>query len=108
MKDPFITLITNEPMDSDCMGCPKMDAWGPMAVYLWNKLFKLRPEIQELADQQYRRLFGASNLPYVAVHLRLGGMTGELTQTDSISEADVTPLQGGAGSKEKVPDFHPN
>ncbi|GAX76353.1 hypothetical protein CEUSTIGMA_g3799.t1 [Chlamydomonas eustigma] len=82
MKDPFITIITNEPMDSDCVGCPTIDAWGPSAVQLWNKLFKVRPEIQELADQQYNRLFGASKLPYVAVHLRFGGMTGE-TELDS-------------------------
>lgn len=90
--DTFIIITTNAYMDSECAGCPKLDAWSSEAVCIFQRLFQPRDVMQRAAEQQLRHLYGVSNPRYTAVHIRLGHLHGEQIDIDPTGAA-VGPLR---------------
>lgn len=71
VRDVWVTISTNEVMDSDCAGCPQLDAWGADATCLWHYLFQFQPFILEAAEHQRRLLFpGVPGSPVGTHHAR--------------------------------------
>lgn len=78
LTDTFLTFQTNMFMDGACYGCPPLNStWSDEAACFWRRLFKPRDEIVAMAQKQLASLYGAPNPRYIAIHLRLGGLTGE-------------------------------
>lgn len=78
LKDEFLTFHTNAHMDTPCHSCPALDPWSMEAACLWQKLFRPNQNILDAAAEQLRSIYNTSDTPnFVAVHLRLGGLTGE-------------------------------
>lgn len=74
----FITLQTNMVMDGPCYGCPPLDPASKEAACLWRTLFTPQNDIVDSARQELVALYGAVNVAFVAIHLRLGYLTGEM------------------------------
>ena len=70
-------LQTNAHPAAKCYGCDEFVFYTPGALCLWNSVFRLRSDIIGQAQQHLQRLYGEPPPPYAAVHLRLGGLTGE-------------------------------
>lgn len=78
MKEDVITVHTNQYIDSPCPGCPPVTLWGSDATCLWSRMFKPLPGLELRATKQLQVLYKSSTPPpYTAIHMRLGGLTGE-------------------------------
>jgi len=78
LADPFLTIITNMPLNGTCWHCPPVPSvWSKEASCLWQSLFRPVDPIIQQARAEMARLYPRGPHPYVAVHLRLGGLTGE-------------------------------
>lgn len=68
---------TNQHLWAACAGCPNMTDWSQEAACAASRLWKPTEEILQRAKEHTRQLYGDADARYVAVHMRLGGMTGE-------------------------------
>jgi hypothetical protein len=106
---PFITFFTNAGADAACYGCPQLDLWTRETACIWKRLFRPADDIVLRAEKQLQSLFKQSKLPvYDALHLRLGGLTGEL-ELDAVERAGGrNPLQQFANAVECVRKLQQN
>lgn len=93
MTDQFVVVQTNQRMEAVCPGCPELQELDASTACVWNRLFRPTASILAEAEQELQRLYGSSSPRYVAVHLRLGGMTGE-----GEHERGSGPLKNFAGA----------
>lgn len=93
MTEPFVVLQTNARMEALCKGCPELSEMDAKTACVWNRLFRPTDAIYKQADQELQRMYGNSSARYVAVHLRLGGFTGE-----GEHERGKGPLKNFAGA----------
>jgi hypothetical protein len=80
MDDTFIFIKTNMELHRRCQGCPNVTSqWSEEAACLWQNMFRPVEPILQQARVQLQQLYpGDVHVrPYVAVHLRLGGLEGE-------------------------------
>eukprot|EP00775_Hariotina_reticulata_P003895 gene3895-4149_t len=106
----FITFFTNIGADAACYGCPQIELWTREAACIWKRLFRPADDIVLRAEKQLQTLFKNSKRPpvYDALHLRLGGLTGEL-EFDSVERAGGrNPLQQFANAVECVRKLQQN
>jgi hypothetical protein len=89
----FLIVQTNQRMDAPCAGCPQLQEMHASTACVWTRLFRPTDEIIAEAEQELMRLFNSSRPQYVAVHLRLGGFTGEREH-----ERGKGPLKNFAGA----------
>lgn len=93
LTDQFVIVQTNQRMDAQCKGCPDLPELHPSTACVWNRLFRPTDQILQDAQQELLRLYNSSGPGYVAVHLRLGGFTGEAEH-----ERGQGPLKNFAGA----------
>jgi hypothetical protein len=91
--EQFVIVQTNQRMDALCHGCPQLQEMEASTACVWTRLFRPTDEIIREAEQELVRLFNSSSKQYVAVHLRLGGFTGE-----GEHERGKGPLKNFAGA----------
>jgi len=61
-----------------CHGCPNVGSpWSEEAACLWQNMFRPVDPIMQQARAQLQQLYPGGPSPYIAVHLRLGGLAGE-------------------------------
>lgn len=78
LPDDFITVVTNLPLNGTCYGCPEVQAvYSADAACMWQRMFQPHHAILARAKAQLAELYPAGDHPYVALHLRLGGLIGE-------------------------------
>lgn len=78
VTDTFLTNVTNMPINGSCRNCaPIALEWSADAACLWHSIFSPTQVILDQARAELARLYPRGPSPYVAVHLRLGGLTGE-------------------------------
>lgn len=78
--DKFITLQTNMFMTGDCHMCPPLTSgFSQDAACVWRRIFKPTDSIVERANHILREMYPRGK-KFVAVHLRLGGLSGEGVQ----------------------------
>ena len=70
-------LQTNRAIWAKCWGCQNLTFYTPEALCVWNSVFRLRSDIISQAQQHLQRLYSEPSPSYAALHLRLGGLTGE-------------------------------
>lgn len=78
-SDSFLTIRTNAFMDTNCTGCPPMDAWSDQAACILRRLVRPNSEVLNMAYRQLQQLYGSSikRHGFAATHLRLGHLHGE-------------------------------
>jgi hypothetical protein len=78
IQDQFLTISTNLEINGTCWNCPSIvSQWSKEAACLWQQLFRPTDAIVHQAQAQLMKLYPGPPRQYVAVHLRLGGLTGE-------------------------------
>lgn len=78
LQDDFVTLVTNMEINATCKNCPPVASqWSEEAACLWQSMFRPVDAVLDQAQAELARLYPNGPSPYVAVHLRLGGLTGE-------------------------------
>jgi hypothetical protein len=78
IQDQFLTITTNMWLNSTCWNCPSISSeWSREAACLWQQLFQPASDVMQMAQDELSRLYPGPPRPFVAVHLRLGGLTGE-------------------------------
>ena len=70
-------LQTNRHLSAACYRCEKVGYFSREAACLWDSVFKIRANIAAQAKRHLRRIYGEPSPTYTAVHMRLGGLTGE-------------------------------
>lgn len=80
VSDTFLTIKTNMELNWPCHGCPDMPPteWSVEAACIWQNMFRPVEPILQQARAQLKQLYPDGLRPYVAVHLRLGGLEGEM------------------------------
>jgi hypothetical protein len=91
--EQVVIVRTNLLMDAECSGCPHLPALEASTGCVWARLFKPTKGIKAAAQQELMRLYNSSSPRFVAVHLRLGGFTGE-----GEHERGQGPLKNFAGA----------
>lgn len=96
--ETFLTIHTNLNIDGRCWGCaPVNSSWSEEAACLWQHMFRPVRGVLEAATAELRDLYPGGLRPYVAVHLRMGGMTGEMDDVASFrSQGALANLLAGA------------
>jgi hypothetical protein len=75
--DTFLNIYVNAPVNWTCHGCPVLASeWSPEAACIWQRMFRPVHAVIEQAQQELGQALPEA-MPYAAVHLRLGGLTGE-------------------------------
>lgn len=79
INDTFITVVTNMELHRPCHGCPDTPSseWSEEAACIWQNMFRPVEAILQQARVQLQQLYPGGMQPYVAAHLRLGGLEGE-------------------------------
>lgn len=78
INETWLTISTNMALNWTCYKCPKIESfWSEEASCLWQQMFRPVAAIQRAAAAELDKLYTGGARPYVAVHLRLGGLTGE-------------------------------
>lgn len=94
LTEQFVVVQTNQHMDAECPACPALHPTTSSTACTWARLFKPADDVIAQAEQQLQQLYGSSNVTqYVAIHLRLGGFTGEAEH-----ERGSGPLKNFAGA----------
>lgn len=80
VTDTFITLQTNMFMTGNCSGCPPLHSgFSADAVCLWKRVLQPARVILQRSEAILQQLF-PHNQTFAAVHMRMGGLTGEGVQ----------------------------
>jgi hypothetical protein len=74
--DPFLTVITNLDITASCWGCATLSGWTVETACIWQNMFQPVGAVVDKARQRLQLMYPQQQ-PYVAMHLRLGGLTGE-------------------------------
>lgn len=78
LNGTFVTIVTNIPFNRPCTACqPVGGIWTQQGACFWQAVFKPREHILQQAEEQLLMIYSTPLPPYVAIHLRLGGLTGE-------------------------------
>jgi hypothetical protein len=78
VADTFLVVITNLPINGSCWKCPPLaSAWSVESACVWQHMFRPVGDILRQAESELARMYPTDTRGYVAVHLRLGGLTGE-------------------------------
>lgn len=78
INDTFLTIVTNLQLDWTCGGCPRIGSqYSEEAACLWQQMFRPLDSITAAAAAELQQVYPGGLRPYVAAHLRLGGLVGE-------------------------------
>jgi hypothetical protein len=78
VQDTFLTKVSNMKLNATCWRCAAIESeWSKDAACLWHSVFRPADAVLAAARTEFARLYPYGPSPYVAVHLRLGGLTGE-------------------------------
>ncbi|KAG2499339.1 hypothetical protein HYH03_002915 [Edaphochlamys debaryana] len=78
LTDRVVTVSTNRPASTAVGGpVPPLDPSGPLYSTLARALFQLSPEVEEATQVALAAVGLEPSAPFLALHLRLGGQTGE-------------------------------
>lgn len=74
--DKFVTWRHNINVEDPCYKCPTVNSHKEVSCIM-RRTLRVTDDIQQRAEQQLVALYGTPKPAYTAVHLRLGGLTGE-------------------------------